>query len=135
MWFSTTVTIRNIYKNTANSQIYINIPREDSYISLLNGYLELNFEVIKKNDNSRYANGNDIRLVDTGPIALFSNFKVTTSSAKQLEYIIHAHRESLRYKLLISSNDSDDLSFHFDRDRNRKQNQINKESHKRKIPC
>ena len=37
-----------ITKNTANSQIHINIPREDTYISLLNGYLELNFEVIKK---------------------------------------------------------------------------------------
>ena len=29
--------------NIANSQIYINIPREDSVISLLNNYLELNF--------------------------------------------------------------------------------------------
>ena len=27
--------------NTANSQIYVNIPREDSVISLLNSYLEL----------------------------------------------------------------------------------------------
>jgi len=34
--------------NTPNSQIYINIPREDSVISLLNSYLDLNFEVIKK---------------------------------------------------------------------------------------
>ena len=34
--------------NTPNSQIYINIPREDSVISLLNSYLDLNFEVKKK---------------------------------------------------------------------------------------
>ena len=34
--------------NTPNSQIYINIPREDSVISLLNSYLDLNFEVTKK---------------------------------------------------------------------------------------
>ena len=33
--------------NTPNSQIYINKPREDSVISLLNSYLDLNFEVIK----------------------------------------------------------------------------------------
>ena len=33
---------------TPNSQTYINIPREDSVISLLNSYLDLNFEVIKK---------------------------------------------------------------------------------------
>ena len=34
---------------TANSQLYINIPREDSFISLLNSCLDLNFEAIKKN--------------------------------------------------------------------------------------
>ena len=34
--------------NTPNSQIYINMPRDDSVISLLNSYLLLNFEVIKK---------------------------------------------------------------------------------------
>ena len=45
---------------TPNSQIYINIPREDSVISLLNSYLDLSFEVIKRADNSRYGNGNDI---------------------------------------------------------------------------
>ena len=60
---------------TPNSQIYINKPREDSVISLLNSYLDLNFEVIKKVDDSRYGNGNDIKLVNLGPVALFSNFK------------------------------------------------------------
>ena len=39
--------------NTPISQIYINIPREDSVISLLNSYLDLSFEVIKRADNSR----------------------------------------------------------------------------------
>ena len=32
--------------NTANSQIFNNIPGEDSVISLLNSYLELNFDVL-----------------------------------------------------------------------------------------
>ena len=68
--------------NTHNSQIYINIPREDSVIRLLNSYLDLDFEVVKRVDNSRYANGNDIRLVNLGPTALFSNFKLKTSSGK-----------------------------------------------------
>ena len=67
---------------TPNSQTYINITREDSVISLLFSYHELNFEFIKKADNSRYANGNDLRLVNLGPIALFSNFKLTNSSGK-----------------------------------------------------
>ena len=38
---------------TANSQTYINRPTEDFFISLINSYLDLNFEVIKKADNSR----------------------------------------------------------------------------------
>ena len=31
--------------NVPNSQVYINIPRKDSVISLLKSYLELNFDV------------------------------------------------------------------------------------------
>ena len=65
--------------NTAISQVYINIPREDSLISLLNSYLDLNFDVMHAATNNRYANGNDIRLVILGPIGLFSNYKLTTS--------------------------------------------------------
>ena len=101
--------------NTPNSQIYINIPREDSVISLLNSYLDLNFEVIKKADDSRYGNGNDIKLVNLGPIALFSNFKLITSSGKHLEDFSLAHLVSLMYKLKTSSKGSDDLSIGFDR--------------------
>ena len=101
--------------NTPKSQIYINIHREDSVISLLNSYLDLIFEVIKKADDSRYGNGNDINLVNLGPVALFSNFKLTTSSGKHLEDISHAHLVSLMYKLITSSKGSDDLSIGFDR--------------------
>ena len=111
--------------NTANSQVYINIPREDSVISLLNSYLELNFDVLHAAaPNNRYANGNDIRLVNLGPIALFSNYKLTTSSGKHLENIDHAHIVSLMYKLLSSSKGSDDLSIGFDRDRVRRQREL-----------
>ena len=66
--------------NTSYSQININIPREDSVRSLLNSYLEVNFEFIKKIGYSRYANGKDIRLVFMGPTALFSKFELTMSS-------------------------------------------------------
>ena len=77
--------------NTPNSQMYVNIPGEDSVISLLNCYLDLNFEVIKRADNSIYANGDDIKLVNLGHIALFSNFKLTTNSQKHLEDVNHNH--------------------------------------------
>ena len=50
------------------------MPREDSVISLLNSYLELSFEVIRKDDNSRYVNGDDIRLAN---LALFASFVVS----------------------------------------------------------
>ena len=110
--------------NTPNTQIHINIPREDSVISLLNSYLDLNFEVIKKADNSRYANGNDIRLVNLGTIALFSNFKLTTSSGKHLEDISHAHLVSLMYKLISSSKDSNDLSIGFNNSGNRRRDEL-----------
>ena len=110
--------------NTPNSQIYINIPREDSVISLLNSYLDLSFEVTKKDDNSRYANGNDIRLVNLGPVALFSNFKLRTNSGKHLEDISHTHLVSLMYKLITSSKDSNDLSIGFDHSRNRRRDEL-----------
>ena len=74
--------------NTPNSQIYINLPREDSAISLLYSYLDLNFVVIKRADNSRYGNGNDIRLVNLGLIALFSNFKRTTAVENTLKILV-----------------------------------------------
>ena len=110
--------------NTANSQVYINIPREDSVISLLNSYLELNFDVLHAATNNRYVDGNDIRLVNLGPISLFSNYKLTTSSGKHLENFDHAHIVSLMYKLLTSSKGSDDLSIGFDRDRGRRQREL-----------
>ena len=91
---------------------------------MLNSYLDLNFEVIKKTDNSRYANGNDIRLVNLAPIALFSTFKLTTSPGKHLEDIGHAHLVSLMYKLITSSKGSDDLSIGFDRSSGRRRDDM-----------
>ena len=110
--------------NTPNSQIYINIPREDSVISLLNSYNELNFDVLRATTRSRYADTDDMQLFNLGPNALFSNYKLTTSSGKHLENIDHAHIVSLMYKLLSSSRDSDDLSIGFDRSRDRRKREL-----------
>ena len=111
-------------KNTANSQVYINIPREDSVISLLNSYLELDFDVLRADNSNRYIDNNDIRLVNLGPIALFSNYKLKTHSGKHLENIDNAHTVSFIYKLITSSRGSDDLSIGFDRDRTRRRNEL-----------
>ena len=59
-----------------------------------------------------------------GPVALFSNFKLTTSSGKHLEDISHAHLVSLMYKLITSSKDSNDLSIGFDHSRNRRRDEL-----------
>ena len=48
-------------------------------------------------------------MVNLHPIASHSNFKLTTSSGKNLEDISHAHIVSLMYKHLTSSRGSDDL--------------------------
>ena len=70
---------------------------------MINSFLDISFEVVKKIDNSRYAEGNDKRLVNLSPIVLFSNFKLTTSSRKHLEDISIAHIVSLTYKLTTST--------------------------------
>ena len=81
-----------------------------------------------------YVDGNDIRLVNLGPIALLSNYKLTTSSGKHLENNDNAHLVSLMYKHLTSSRGSDDLSIGFDRDRNRRQRELtNNKSQKGKF--
>ena len=110
--------------NTPNSQVYIFIPREDSVISMLSSNLQINFDVLQAATKNRYIDGNDIRLVIVGPIALFSNYELTTSLGKHLENIDHVHVASLMYKLKTSSRGSDDLSIAFDRDRNRRQRQL-----------
>ena len=52
--------------------MFFNIPREDSVISLLKTYLDLNFDALHAASGNRYADKNDIRLVNLGPIDLFS---------------------------------------------------------------
>ena len=63
---SETITVK-----TVNSQKYNNIIRENSVISLLESYLDLNFDVLHAATGNRYADGNDIKLVNLIPIAFF----------------------------------------------------------------
>ena len=57
--------------NNNNSNISINFPREDAYIYLQNSYISLEIEVLK-NDDTRYADGDQKSLVNFGTVALFS---------------------------------------------------------------
>ena len=55
---------------------------------------------------------------------MFSIFQLTTSSRKHLEDISQAHLVSLRYKLITSSKNSDDLSIGLDRSSARRREEI-----------
>ena len=76
--------------NTHISQKNINIPREDSVNSWLKSYLDSNIDEVHAATINRYVDSNDRRLVNLGPIALFSNYKLLTSSGKHIEEISHA---------------------------------------------
>ena len=73
---------------------------------------------------NRYIDGDDIRLVNDGSIALFSIYKLQSSSGKHIEEINHAHIVCLTYKLITSARNTDDLSIGFDRDRGRRQREL-----------
>ena len=100
--------------NTRSSQIYFNIPRGDTVNSLLGSLLRLTYDVLHGATNNRYMDGDDIRLVNEGSIALFSNYKIQSSSGKHIEEINHAHIVCLLYKLVTSGRNTDDLSIGFD---------------------
>ena len=112
-------------KNTPNSQISINILRRYSVNSLKGSLLRLNADVLHAATSNRYVDGDDIRLVDEGPIVLFSNYKLQSSTGKHIEEINHAHIICLIYKLTTSARNTDDLSTGFDRDRGRRKREIN----------
>ena len=55
----------------------------------MNSYLDLNFDVLKAATDGRYADNDDIRLVNLGLIALFSAYKLTTSTPRKYRSCSH----------------------------------------------
>ena len=51
----------------------------------------MNLDVLHAATDNRYVDGNDIKLVNLGPISLFDIYKLATSSGKHIEEINHAH--------------------------------------------
>ena len=99
--------------NNNNSNISIIFPREDAYICLQNSFISLDFEVLQ-NDVTRYADGEQTSLVNFGPVALFSEAKLVTSSGKHLEKVDNLHPISLMYKLLTSQQQTGQLMYGFE---------------------
>ena len=92
---------------------------------MLKIYLELNFHVLHAATGNWYVDATDIRLDNLGPIALSSPYKLTTSSRKPVGDISSAQIVSSMYKLMTSAKDTEGLSIGFDRDRNRRQPELN----------
>ena len=109
--------------NNNNSNVTIHVPREDSYISLQNSYIVLDFEVTH-NDSTKYVDGDEISLVNLGPIAAFSEVKLTTHSGKHLEKVENLHPISLMYKLLSSCHDTIDHLYGFDTNVTRRREEL-----------
>ena len=63
---------------------------------------------------NRYADGDDIRLVNLGPIALINSHKLAISSGTDLDENSRAHIVSLMYEIITSAKGTDDLSVGFD---------------------
>ena len=57
---SSLATVKN-----ANSNISVSLPREDAYICLQNSFISVEFEVLK-NNNRRFADGDELSLVNFG---------------------------------------------------------------------
>ena len=121
--------------NNANSNISVSLPRKDANICLQNSFTSVEFEVLK-NDDTRFNNGDEISLVNFGPVALFSEAKLTTSSGKHLEKVDNLHPICLMYKLLTSSQQTSQLMYGFEESTAiRKQELTNNKTEQRSLFC
>ena len=78
--------------NGENIHIFIDIPSEDSAISLKDSYLKLDFKANHRAGvQARYTDDDQIRLVNLGVLALFDKYRLTSSSGKEIEKIDKAH--------------------------------------------
>ena len=59
--------------NGEKNQMFVDIPREDSALSLRDSYLELDFNVTHRvGAHARYVDNDHIRLLNLGAMALFN---------------------------------------------------------------
>ena len=99
--------------NNNNSNISFSLTRQDAYICLHNSCISLEFEVLQ-NDDTRYADGDQISLINFGPVALFSEAKLTTSSGKHSEKVDILHIISIMHKLSTSTQYTSELLYGFE---------------------
>ena len=121
--------------NDIISRISISLPREDTYICSQNSYKHLDFDVVK-NDDTRYTDSDEKALVNFGPVASFSEAKLTTSSDKHLGKVDKLHIISIMHKLLTSQRQTSELMVGVEESVTiRKQELTNKRTEKKNILC
>ena len=76
-------------------------------------FISVEFEVLKNKD-TRFNDGDEIGLVNFGPVALFSEAKLTTSSGKHLEKVDYLNPICLMYKILTSGQQTSQLMYGFE---------------------
>ena len=106
--------------NTDNSTIRIIVNPQEIYLNLNESELQMEFEVLKT-AGTRYADADDIRLVNLAPLALFSEMRLKTSSDKTLEKVGHLHTNILMHKLLTSTHENEAAGFIKDADKRKDQ--------------
>ena len=89
----------------SNAPFRILIPREDVFIDIRDSYLEIEAKNLK-NDNTLYADGNDIQHNNLFGISLFREMSLSSFGSKNLERVDNVYLASLMYKLL-SDNEED----------------------------
>ena len=70
--------------NTVDTNININLNREEYYLNIHDSYLEIEFGVSNDADGV-FAKDPNIRLVNYGLMALFSSIKLETSVGRTIE--------------------------------------------------
>ena len=114
--------------DTADNQIFPDIPRDDCAISLQNSSLELKVDVVHERDDVLYAAVGVVKIFILGPIAPVTELQKTTAGGKFSKSVDHPHVETLIYLLLKFSFGQNGLSMVFERDKNRRQVKLSKRS-------
>ena len=96
------------------SPFNIFIPREDVYSDVRDSYIDLEVEIVKNADNSRYADGNAIQPNNLFGISLFREMSLKSFGSKVLETIDNVYIASLMYKLL--SDNEEDMMINYRKD-------------------
>ena len=104
----TPLSLKNV--DDENEQINVDLPGKDSSFSLRHKYLELEVDVKHEADKNLYVDNDCISWLNSGPIVLFSKFRLTSSSGQKIKKNWKSSGTMFCAQFLKSSKDSSDIS-------------------------